>query len=171
MEEEMVLQTDVLVVGGGIAGIRAAIEAHDMGAHVILVNKGPFGRDGASVWMAGDGFQAAMYPPDSVEQHIEDTIRGGHFLSNQELVKTFLSLAPQALEDISKWGMRLANDGEKFLQARLPGETFPRSIQHVHPGKMLGTEYRKALPRQVTKRKNIKVLEDLFFVDLLTNGD
>ncbi|MDP6178837.1 MAG: FAD-binding protein, partial [Desulfatiglandales bacterium] len=171
MKEEMVLQTDVLVVGGGIGGIRAAIEAHDMGAHVILANKGSFGRDGAAVWMAGDGFQAALYHPDSVEQHIEDTIRGGHFLSNQELVKTFLSLAPQALEEIAKWGMRLARDGEKFLQARLPGETFGRSIQHVHLGKMLGTEYRKALPRQVAKRKNIKVLEDLFFVDLLTNGD
>jgi len=90
MGKNEVIHTDVLVIGGGIAGIRAAIEAHDNGVHVSLVNKGAFGRDGAAVWMAGDGFQAALYPPDSLEQHIEDTVRGGHLLNNQELVKTFL---------------------------------------------------------------------------------
>ena len=63
MKNNDVIHTDVLVLGGGIAGIRAAIEAHDNGASVILANKGPFGRDGAAVWMAGDGFQAALYPP------------------------------------------------------------------------------------------------------------
>jgi fumarate reductase (CoM/CoB) subunit A len=171
MGKNKVIHTDVLVIGGGIAGIRAAIEAHDNGVHVILVNKGAFGRDGAAVWMAGDGFQAALYPPDSLEQHIEDTVRGGHLLNNQELVKTFLSLAPQSVEEISKWGMRLAKDGDKFLQARLPGQTYARSIHHVHFGKMLGAEYRKALPRQVRRRKNIRVMEDLFFVDFLKNGD
>ena len=118
--ERTVKQTDVLVIGGGIAGIRAAIEAHDIGVRVILANKGPFGRDGAAVWMAGWGFQAAMYPPDSIEQHIEDSIKGGKFLSNQELVKTFLSLAPQALEELSKWGMRFGKQGDKFMNARLP---------------------------------------------------
>jgi succinate dehydrogenase/fumarate reductase flavoprotein subunit len=169
MGRKEAVETDVLVIGGGIAGIRAAIEAHDAGAGVVLANKGCFGRDGAAVWMAGWGFQAALYPPDSVEQHIEDTIRGGHFLSNQELVKTFLALAPQALEEISKWGMRLAKDGKRLIQTRLPGETYGRSIQHVHCGKMLGAEYRKVLPRQVTRRTHIRILEDLFFVDLLTN--
>jgi len=171
MKNNDVMHTDVLVLGGGIAGIRAAIEAHENGVNVILVNKGPFGRDGAAVWMAGDGFEAALYPPDSVDQHIEDTIKGGHFLNNQVLVKTFLSLAPQTVAEISKWGMRLAKDGDKFLQAKLPGHTYPRSIHHVHFGKMLGAEYRKILPRQVRKRKNIEVLEDHFFVDLLKNDD
>ncbi|HLA29166.1 MAG TPA: FAD-binding protein, partial [Syntrophales bacterium] len=168
MEKE-VRQTDVLVIGGGIAGIRAAIEAHDNGADVILANKGPFGRDGAAVWMAGAGFQAALYPPDSLEQHIEDTIRGGKFLNNQELVKEFLSLAPKALEEISKWGMRLGKKGDKFLQARLPGETYARSIHHENFGTMLGAEYRKILPRQVRRRKKIKVVEDIFIFDLLKN--
>lgn len=171
MDIKEAIQTDVLVIGGGIAGIRAAIEAHDNGADVVLVNKGAFGKDGAAVWMAGWGFQAALYPPDSVEQHVEDTIRGGHFLSNQELVKTFLSLAPQAMGEISKWGMRLAKDGEKFRQFKLPGQTFPRNPNHVRGGLLLGAEYRKVLPRQVTKRKNIRVLEDLLFFDLLKNGN
>lgn len=171
MDKAEVRETDVLIIGGGIAGIRAAIEAHDNGANVILANKGVFGRDGASVWMAGWGFQAALYPPDSIEQHIEDTIKGGKFLNKQELVKTFLSLAPQALQEISKWGMRLGKEGDKFLQARLPGETYARSIYHIHFGKVLGAEYRKILPRQLRKRKRINVIEDLFIFDILKNGD
>ena len=171
MDKKEVRQTDVLVIGGGIAGIRAAIEAHDNEADVILANKGAFGRDGAAVWMAGWGFQAALYAPDSLEQHMEDTIKGGKFLSNQDLVRTFLSLAPKALDEISKWGMRLGKEGDKFTHAMLPGETYARSIHHVHFGKMLGTEYRKILPRQIRKRKKINVIEDVFIFDLLKNGD
>lgn len=171
MTEREFRQADVLVIGGGIAGIRAAIEAHDNGASVVLANKGSFGRDGAAVWMAGWGFQAALYPPDSVEQHIEDAIKGGKLLSNQELVKTFLSLAPQALQEISKWGMRLGKEGDKFLQARLPGETYARSVHHTQFGKVLGAEYRKILLRQVARRKKINVIEDLFVFDLLKNGN
>ena len=164
-------QTDVLVIGGGAAGIVAAIEAHDNETNVILANKGAFGRDGAAIWMAGWGFQAALYPPDNLDTHIKDSIKGGKFLNNQELVKTFLSLAPRAISDLDKWGMRLAKEGDKFLQARLPGESFARSIYYVHFGKMLGAEYRRALPRQVRKRKNINIIEDLFIFDLLKNGN
>ena len=170
MERE-VRQADVLIIGGGIAGIRAAIEAHDNGANVILTNKGPFGRDGASVWMAGTGFQAALYPPDSIEQHIEDTIKGGKFLNNQVLVKAFLSLAPQVFNELSKWGMRFAKEGDKFMRFPLPGQTYPRNPNFVRGGHMLGVEYRKTLPRQVRKREKIEVREDLFVFDLLKNGD
>ena len=171
MVERETIRTDVLIIGGGIAGIRAAIEAHKKKVDVVLANKGRFGRDGAAVWMAGWGFQAALYPPDSLEQHIEDTIKGGKFLNNQELVKTFLSLAPDALKDLDRWGMRLAKEGDRFQFARLPGETYARSIHHIHFGKMLGTEYRKVLPTQLRKRREIKLMEDLFVFDLLKNGD
>lgn len=169
--EKVVKQTDVLIVGGGAAGIVAAIEVHDHGADVILANKGPFGRDSAAVWMAGWGFQTALYPPDSLEQHIEDTIKGGKFLNNQELVKKFLAFSPRAREDLSKWGMRLAKDGDKYKQYMLPGQTYPRNPNHVRLGTMLGSEYRKVLPRQVRRRKKIEVIDDLFVFDLLKNGN
>ena len=141
MERE-VKQTDVLVIGGGAAGIIAAIEAHDNGAKVILANKGPFGRDSAAIWMAGWGFQVALYPPDSLENHVKDTIEGGKFLNNQALVNTFLALAPRAIEDLSKWGMRFAKDGENYKQYILPGQSLPRNPNHVRLGLMLGSEYR-----------------------------
>ncbi|MDP2645149.1 MAG: FAD-binding protein [Desulfobacterales bacterium] len=172
MKAYQTIQTEVLVIGGGIAGIRAAMEAHDQGAKVFLANKSAFGRDGAAVWMAGWGFQAALYPPDSLDQHVADTVKGGWYLNNQELVRTFLSMAPKCLDELSKWGMRLGKDGDRFTHARLPGHSYARSIHHAHFGKMLGAEYKKVLPRQVRRRKGITVSEDLFVFDLLkTDGE
>jgi len=165
-------QTDILIVGGGAAGIVAAVEAHDNGVkNIILANKGPFGRDGAAIWMAGWGFEVALYSPDSVDKHVEDTIKGGKFMNNQKLVKTFLSLAPRAIHDLSKWGMRLAKEGDKYRQFFLPGHSYPRNPNHVRLGTMLGAEYRKAMPPQVRRRKNVDIIDDLFIFDLLKNGN
>ena len=83
-------KTDVLIIGSGIAGIRAAIEAQEQGVDVIMATKGALCKDGASSWMAGNGFQAALYSPDSLNAHLKDTIIGGKFLNNQRLAKTFL---------------------------------------------------------------------------------
>jgi len=167
MAQGEVLKTDVLIVGGGIAGIRAAIECHKNGVDVTLMTKGAFGKDGAAVWMAGWGYQVALYPPDSIEQHVKDAIIGGKFLNNQELVHEFLSLAPETVKELDKWGMRLAKKEGKYVQIRMPGHSYPRSLQHAKLGELLGGEYRKALPRQVRRRKEIRVLEDSTVVDLL----
>ena len=69
------VRTDVMVIGAGLAGIMAAIEASDSGSEVFLISKGPFGSDGAATWMAGWGFQAALYSPDSPEIHAADMIK------------------------------------------------------------------------------------------------
>lgn len=162
-------RTDVLVIGGGIAGIRAAIEASERGAEVTLINKGAFCKDGAAVWMAGNGFQAALYPPDSVETHVADTIKGGWYLNNQTLVKTFLAYGLEAVADMNKWGVRFAKKDKKYYQLPFPGHSFPRSVCGK-PGLFLGPEYRKAFYRQ-TRKKAINVKEDFFASDLLVNGD
>lgn len=164
-------KTDVLIIGAGIAGIRAAVEASELGVDVILTNKGAFCKDGAATWMAGNGFQAALYPPDSVETHIKDTIKGGKYLNNQRLVKTFLELGPKVVEDMNRWGVRLSKKDGKFYSLPFPGHTYPRSVCGK-PGLFLGPEYKKALYRQVKKQK-IRVDEDVFISDLLVgrNGD
>lgn len=171
MLEENFIETDVLVVGGGIAGIRASIEASHRGATVVLANKGYLGQDGAVVWMAGGGYQAALYPPDSIEQHVRDTIKAGKYLNNQDLVHTFLSLAPQSVRDLARWGVRWKKGGGKYSQIRIPGQTYGRSMLHTKTGQHLGGEYRRALPHQVRLQKNVKVMNDTFIIDLLKSGD
>jgi succinate dehydrogenase/fumarate reductase flavoprotein subunit len=161
--------TDVLVIGSGIAGIRAAIEVHEQGLDVILTTKGALCKDGASSWMAGNGFQAALYHPDSVDVHIEDTIRGGKFLNNQQLVRTFLSKGSEVVEDLYGWGVRFSRRKKKYYQIAFPGHTHPRSLVGK-PGLFMGPEYRKAMFRQVKERK-IRAHEDMFLVDLLLTDD
>jgi len=165
------IETDVLIVGGGIAGIRAEIEASHQGVNVIFANKGYLGQDGAVVWMAGGGYQAALYPPDSIDQHIKDTIEAGKYLNNQELVSAFLSLAPDSVHDLARWGVRWKKEGGKYAQILMPGETYGRAMLHVKPGEHLGGEYRKALPRQARKQKNVTIMNDTFIIDLLKNGN
>ncbi|MEW6667051.1 MAG: FAD-dependent oxidoreductase [Thermodesulfobacteriota bacterium] len=162
---------DVLVIGGGIAGLRAAIEASQQGVEVVMANKGHVGQDGAAVWMAGGGYQAAIYEPDSIQQHIRDTIKAGYYLNRQDLVETFLRLAPASVEDLARWRVRWKKEDGKYSQIRIMGETHPRSMMHTKDGEHLGGEYRKALPRQARLKKNIRFLEDTPVIDLLKNGD
>jgi succinate dehydrogenase/fumarate reductase flavoprotein subunit len=170
MRKELI-ETDVLVIGGGIAGIRAAIEAANQKADVVLANKGYVGKDGAAVWMAGGGYQAALYPPDSIEQHVEDTIRAGKFLNNQVLVREFLKLAPETITEFVRWGARFAKQDGKYIQIKLPGETHPRSVSHAIVGESLGGEYRKILPRQVRMHERVKLLNDTLVIDLMKDGE
>lgn len=167
MVERHHAETDVLIIGGGIAGIRAAIEASQQGTSVILANKGYVGQDGAVVWMAGGGYQAVLYPPDSVDQHIRDTIKAGKYINNQNLVRTFLSLVPESVHDLGKWGVRWKKEGERYSQIRMPGEAHPRSMLHTKTGQHLGGEYRKALPRRLRREKRVTVINDLFIIDLI----
>ena len=168
MKDIHTIDTDVLIIGAAIAGIRAAIAAHDQGAKVTLVNKGCFGRDGASTWMAGHGYSVALYPPDSLDTHIKDAIRAGKYLNNQELVSTFLGATPQGGKELSRWGTGfLKDDKGSFKQIMLPGHTYPRSLITPMSALYPGPQSSRSLTSQVRQRK-IDVVEDLFITDLLT---
>lgn len=77
--------TDVLVIGGGAAGLRAAIEARRSKTDVLLVTKTPAGLGNCTAY-AGGGFQAP-FGKMTPEEHFERTVRGGRFLGNQRLVE------------------------------------------------------------------------------------
>lgn len=166
--DNQVIKTDVLVIGAGIAGITAAIEAKDRGADVVLTTKGLLGRDGAATWMAGYGCQAALQPPDTPEIHAQDTIRAGRFLNDQELVYKLTREIPALVKRMNQWGIRYRKVDGKLVMMRLPGETYPRVPALERPAEYAGHEYRKVFPKQVRKR-DINVLEDFQVIDLLTN--
>lgn len=171
MKEVNIIESDVLVLGGGIAGIRASIEASKQGVNVVLANKGYLGQDGAAVWMAGGGYQAALYPPDSVDVHAKDTINAGKYLNNQKLVYTFLSHVPESVDELAKWGIHWKKEGGKYAQIRMPGQSVGRCMLHTKTGEHFGGEYRRALPMQVRLRGNIKILNEMFIIELLKKGD
>ncbi|MFH1757672.1 MAG: FAD-binding protein, partial [Pseudomonadota bacterium] len=89
MERNYYSTTDVLVIGGGGAGMRAAIEAAHSGCRVIVANKGPVGRSGTTP-MAMEAFQCVCSPDDSEELHFRDTVEGGRFLGDENLIRVLV---------------------------------------------------------------------------------
>ena len=95
---------DVLIIGGGSAGLRAAIEAHDAGAQVLIISKSKKGEPHTVV--ARGGINAAlgtMDPEDSWMMHAADTLREGEFLADYERVETLGKSAPDVIKELVTW--------------------------------------------------------------------
>ncbi|MHA1109309.1 MAG: FAD-binding protein [Alphaproteobacteria bacterium] len=164
------LDTDVLVIGGGGGGLRAAIAAHDAGARVLILSKGIVGKSGLTQ-TAVTGFQVAFGyadPRDNPSVHFADSMRGGYGLADPELVEIYTGEAVEAVEDIEAFGARFdrGEDG-RLIQRKLDSsQTYARSIKH---GDSLGTPIMKALRRQINKCK-IPRLHDILVTGLLKDG-
>jgi succinate dehydrogenase/fumarate reductase flavoprotein subunit len=117
--------TDVLVVGGGGAGFRAAIGARQKGVRVTLLSKGPTARSGATP-MAGADFTlngSSMAeieglqgdPNDSPEKVFNDIVTQGWFLNNQKLVEQYIRVAPQCLRELIQWGINIKMSDQRMI--------------------------------------------------------
>ena len=125
--KQNLIETDVLVVGGGGAGFRAAIGAAEKGAGVVLLSKGPLARCGASP-MAGadftlDGHSMSQVdgltgdPGDSPEKVFNDIVTQGSYLNNQKLVRQYVERAPQCLGELIDWGVKIKLSDERMIFA------------------------------------------------------
>lgn len=124
-----IITTDVLVIGAGNAGLRAAVAAAAAGARTLIVSKSPF--PGGSSVVAGGIRQASFHPDDSPRQHLEDTIRGGKYLNDQRLVKIMCDEAPARIADLESYGVGFVRtDPTTYKTAWTGGGTVPRGI-HV----------------------------------------
>jgi len=122
------ISSDILVIGAGGAGLRAALEASRRGARVIVLSKGPV--PGGATSVSGGVIQAAVGSGDSPEQHFRDTVLGGRFLNNQRLVNTFVRNAPQKVLDLERYGCAFDRKKDGSLDLRMPsGATRNRGIE------------------------------------------
>jgi succinate dehydrogenase/fumarate reductase flavoprotein subunit len=153
------LETDVLVVGGGGAGFRAAIGAREQGAAVALLSKGPLARSGASP-MAGadftlDGKSLSELghigaPDDSEEKVFNDIITQGFFLNNQKLVEHYVRQAPARLKEMIDWGLQITFSEERAIFTS-------------------GLRLMDILLKQA-RRVGVDLLEDVMLVDLVVEN-
>ncbi|MCB2191038.1 MAG: FAD-binding protein [Deltaproteobacteria bacterium] len=151
------IKTDVLVVGGGGAGFRAAIGAREKGVDTLLLSKGPLGRCGATP-MAGADYtldgrslrELGFYgePKDSKQTFFEDIVKQGFYLNNQKLLEQYVSTAPDRLRELLEWGVA-------------PVRSEERAIFTTGIGMM------DALIGQA-KKMGVRTLEDVMLLELIT---
>ena len=157
--------TDVLVVGGGIAGLCAALAAVEH-AQVLVLSKDAF--DQSNTWMAQGGVAAAVSVEDSAETHAADTERVGGGLCDPEVVRAVVEGAPEAIDRLRALGAEFDRADGGFALGREAGHSVSR-ILHAH-GDATGTECIRALVEAVQNHVGIHELPGFFFVDLLTAG-
>ena len=126
------MQCDVLVVGGGGAGLMSAFSAARKGARVLVVNKGKVQRSGATI-MAPGAISAVddrwKEKGDSREAHFEDTLRGGCFLNDQEMVRILCERSPELVLELERMGALFQRkaDGTSYMLRTDGGHSHARS--------------------------------------------
>jgi fumarate reductase (CoM/CoB) subunit A len=124
---DQAIETDVLVIGGGIAGPRAAIEAKTKGAKVLMIVKGIYGASGCSLSPStASAIGPWSDPRDSVEKHLKDMIiNGKKFLCDQELTKIQAHEGGERLLELEKWGMVWDRDSQGKISLFPSSKLFP----------------------------------------------
>lgn len=160
---------DVLVIGGGLAAIRAALAASAAGARTGMVLKGTLGKSGSSA-IAGGGLAAVMggadAPEDNLDKHYRDTLVSGDFVNEPDLVRQLVNNAPHAMRELEAMGAQFVrknlNEIELFLA---PAHTEKRSVRVAGGGtaRLMGplTDY--------VKRQPITLLEQTTVLELLVH--
>jgi L-aspartate oxidase len=154
--------TDVLVVGSGVAGARAAIEAASR-ADVILMCKGRF-EDCATRYAQG-GIAAAKDDPD-VSRHLQDTLRVGFGLNRKEAVEVLVREGPARLLELIDWGIELDRENGSLSFTREGGHSVNR-IVHAQ-GDRTGEELVRTMQRRVRQDARIRVFDQCFLIDFLS---
>jgi succinate dehydrogenase/fumarate reductase flavoprotein subunit len=166
-----VVDADVLVLGGGGAGLCAALHAADAAPtlSVAVVVKGLLGRAGCTRMVQG-GYNAVLTEPDSLQAHLLDTLTGGGFINDQELVWTLVTEAPgRVLELESRYGCLFdRTPAGRIHQKPFAGQTHDRTI---HKGDLTGIEIMNRLTEQVLARPAIRAFEECRALALLRDAD
>jgi L-aspartate oxidase len=160
--------TDVLVIGGGVAGLRAAIASADAGVEALILTKDTV--DESNTWYAQGGIAAVLQPLDSIESHVNDTEVGGAGLCDDAIVRIVVEEGPQRVLELLTWGANFDKKiGNPYDLAftREGGHSFAR-ILHAY-GDATGKELAQTLLRTVRSRENIRIAERAFVIDLLTH--
>ncbi len=159
---------DVLVIGAGCAGMRAAIEAHDAGADVAVVSKLHPTRSHSGAAEGGINAALGNAAEDNPETHAFDTVKGSDYLGDQDSIEIFTREAPGDIYQLEHWGavFSRAEDG-RLAQRPFGAAGSPRT---VYAADITGHVLIQVLYEQLVKR-DIKVYEEYFAWQLVIDDD
>jgi fumarate reductase flavoprotein subunit len=164
------LETDILILGSGGAGLFAALHAHQTNPnlHITIAVKGLLGKCGCTRMVQG-GYNVALAEGDSVERHFMDTIEGGKWLCDQDLAWTLASISVERIRELeNELGCFFDRNPDGTIhQKAFAGQTFDRT---VHKGDLTGIEIINRLAEQVWAR-GIHRLEEFRAVELIHSVD
>lgn len=158
-----VVKTDILVLGGGIAGCLAAIKAKESGLDVLLIDKGNVGRSGMSHQMSG---VLAYFDPeeDDLDQWYAECIEIGEGMVDQPKLEGMITETTDRIKDLERWGVSFQKDKGKFLRRPGVGHIAARNIAMVDGGFQL-----MSIVRGEVLRSGVRTLERVMTTDLLTS--
>jgi fumarate reductase (CoM/CoB) subunit A len=166
-----VVESDVLVIGGGGAGAMAALKASENSAKVCIVIKGGLNKCGSTPMAMGAASAVGPWhsPNDSKDIHFMDTVKGGAYLNEQKLVRILAEEAPDRVLELERLGAfwERTDSGEKYLLRIDGGHSYPRS---VYLEDRPGSEMLKAMKGELIHR-NVHIIENVMITILLTDED
>src|SRR4249919_2351347 len=156
--------TDVLIVGAGIAGLRAAL-AIEGRLDVLVVTKDEI-QQSSSAYAQG-GIAGVMSPEDRFENHIEDTLTAGGGLCHRDVVEMVVREAPDQINDLVRWGTQFDEEAGQLALTREGGHSHRRIVHAL--GDATGHEVMRAMIARTHAAANVTIWDDTFTLDLLTH--
>jgi succinate dehydrogenase/fumarate reductase flavoprotein subunit len=166
MPDVQLIDTDILIIGSGGSGLRAAIAATEAGAKVLLIAKEQL-KEAHTGWAMG-GINVAMKDPATPQQHFEDTINGGWYINNYKLARIFAEEMPERVHDMERYGVKFDRlpDGTYFTWAS-GKQSAPLNLC---AGDYTGREMMQGLLAEI-ERLQVPYLEHHFATRLLKQHD
>ena len=165
-EQYIKTESDVLIIGAGGAGMRAALAASDAGLRVIVVSKSLLGK--AHTVMAEGGMAAALGnvdPKDNWQVHFGDIVEEGVYIGNWRMAEILAKEAPQRVYELEKFGALFDRtpDG-RILQRAFGGHSYRRLC---HVGDRTGLEIIRTLQDQIIHRENVTIFDEMYITNIL----
>ncbi len=155
--------TDILVIGSGLAGLRAALGVNQ-NLSVLVVTKDVLQCSNSD--RAQGGVAAVLGADDCFEDHVADTLIAGGVLCAPEVVRHVIHEAPRRIIELIEWGAKFDQNGSRLALTREGGHRHNR-IVHAY-GDATGREIVRALAQRILQTPNISVWENTFTIDVLT---
>jgi L-aspartate oxidase len=155
---------DVLIIGGGVAGMRTALGIGE--PHRVLVVTKDQVRESNSTYAQG-GIAGVLDPEDHFEDHIADTLAAGKGLCDPEVVTMVVREAPRRIAELIEWGTHFDEVDGQVALTREGGHSHPRIVHAL--GDATGLEVMRAVIQQARTRRNTRIWQNSFTIDLLTH--
>ncbi|MBW1801178.1 MAG: FAD-binding protein, partial [Deltaproteobacteria bacterium] len=160
-----VIETDVLVIGGGFGGLWAALRAAECGSSVTLVDKSFAGKSGHS-YFAG-GAMMVLLPEDDLDEYVHDIVLGNEWLVDQDMVRAVFEGSYDRLKDIESFGISFRQSGGKYVWTKARGT---KNVKNLWPEHATAADEVTVL-RKVALSRDVRIINHVYIHDLVRGAD